>query len=223
MTSALSFSLTNRAVSKRTDDFDYTNKNIRRITIKAILGGREVGSLTGYLLDIESAYRMDSYDFSEVEDLMRIEGEINSLCSFMYGVMPSQLSSSFRQRQRVFSPWFRKIVKQLGYQKPNRLDLLCGDNDFKTKILYVSRLCVDPKIRGAGIGSALMQQLSNLENKVDYIALMSYPYQSEYETPNSERYATEQAQLDRFYHRLGFIQAKGSRWMLHAPEKMHIE
>lgn len=220
MHSPLTFTMSNNAVSKRRDDFDYKNKNIRRITITAHQDGVVAGTLIGYMLDIGKAYQEDCTQLIEVEDLFLIEGEINSLCSLMYGTTARELGARYKNRQRIFSSRFRKLIAQMGYSKPSRMDLMCNKTDFSKTVLYVSRVCVNPIFRGAGIGSRLLKELSAFHSKVDYIALMSFPYESEYETPNSDRYIQEQIRLDRFYKRLGFIQGSNSRWMVQTPTRL---
>lgn len=220
MHSPLTFTLSNNAVSKRRDDFDYKNKNIRRITVTAHQDGVVAGTLIGYMLDIGKAYQEDCTQLVEVEDLFLIEGEINSLCSLMYGTTARELGVRYKNRQRIFSSRFRKIIAPMGYSKPTRMDLMCNKTDFSKTVLYVSRVCVTPEFRGVGIGSQLIKELGALQSKIDYIALMSFPYESEYETPNSDRYLQEQIKLDRFYKRLGFIQGENSRWMVQTPSRL---
>lgn len=200
------------------DDFESVNQHVRRVTVTAWAGTELAGKLTAYLLDINSAYYQPGATLEDVADVLDVCDEIDSLCCFAYGSHARDLSHRYKTRQRVFASQFRNLIAEFGYKRPSKFDLIYGGDDFSKRMLYVSRMSVEPKFRRMGIGSMLIRKLGHYRRKVDYVALIAFPYLGNFKKEGGDDYVTEVAKVDAFYLSLGFVHAKNTRWMLNTPE-----
>lgn len=222
MTLAITFKRTTRAVRVRRDEFDANHTHVRCVTVTAWVGTELAGTLTAYLLDIDGAYHKAGGSLEEVGQLLQVADEIDSLCCFAYGSHSMDLTEHYHpKRQRVFATSFRHAVAELGYVKPNWVQLISGHTDFNRRLLYLSRISVEQNFRRLGIGSMMIQKLGHYRHSVDYIVLMAMPFQADFSPNGGDDYDLEVGKVDAFYKSLGFVHKKGTRWMLNTPLRLH--
>jgi GNAT superfamily N-acetyltransferase len=217
---SITLKLANNPAKLGVDDLTAINQHVRRITVTAWAGNELAGTLTAYMLDINSAYYRPGATLEDVGDVFDVSDEMDSLCCFAYGSHASDLAYRYQARQRIYRSQFRTLAAEFGYQRPSKFELMYGEDDFSKRMLYVYRVSVELKFQRMGIGSMLIQKLGHYRRKVAYVILMAVPYLGNFQKEGGDDLTAETAKVDAFYRSLGFAHAKGTRWMLNTPEAL---